>query len=117
MIKDLFNLNDIDEFKNEVQSLIYRKDDFHPVIYKIIRKSITPRYKSFIYHLKDKRVEKTSNKIEKTSNKIKNAFQKTMPKSRKRTFKTKLGVLKRIYRRDLIWNQNRKNDFENQQSF
>ena len=110
MIKDLFNLNDIDEFKNEVQSLIYRKDDFYPVIYKIIRKSITPRYKSFIYHLKDK-------KIEKTSNKIKNAFQKTMPKSRKRTFKTKRGVLKRIYRRDLIWNQNRKNDFENQQSF
>ena len=40
-----------------------------------------------------------------------------MPKSRKRTFKTKRGVLKRIYRRDLIWNQNRKNDFENQQSF
>ena len=25
MIKDLFDLNDIDEFKNEVQSLIYRK--------------------------------------------------------------------------------------------
>ena len=63
MIKDLFNLNDIDEFKNEVQSLIYRKDDFHSVIYKIIRKSITQRHKSFIYHLKDKRVEKTSNKI------------------------------------------------------
>ena len=110
MIKDLFDLNDYDEFKNEVQSLIYRKYDFHPVIYKIIRKSITPRYKSFIYHLKDKRIEKTSNKIE-------NAFQKTMPKSRKRTFKTKRGVLKRIYRRDLIWNDNRKKDFENQQSF
>lgn len=110
MIKDLFDLNDYNEFKNEVQSLIYRNDDFHPVIYKIIRKSIDPRYKSFIYHLKD-------NKIEKTSNKIENAFQKTMPKSRKRTFKTKRGVLKRIYRRDLIWNQNRKNDFENQQSF
>ena len=76
----------------------------------IIRKSITPRYKSFIYHLKDKRVEKTSNKIE-------NAFQKTMPKSRKRTFKIKRGVLKRIYRRDLIWNDNHKKDFENQQSF
>ena len=58
------------------------------------------------------------NKIEKTSNKIENAFQKkTMPKSRKRTFKTKQGVLKRIYRRDLIWNPNRKTDFENQQSF
>ena len=110
MIKDLLDLNDYNEFKNEVQSLIYRKDDFHQVIYKIIRKSITPRYKSFIYHLKDKRVEKTSNKIE-------NAFQKTMPKSRKRTFKTKRGVLKRIYRRDLIWNDNRKKDFENQQSF
>ena len=110
IIKDLFDLNDYNEFKNEVQSLIYRKDDFYPVIYKIIRKSITPRYKSFIYHLKDKRIEKTSNKIE-------NAFQKTMPKSRKRTFKTKRGVLKRIYRRDLIWNDNRKKDFENQQSF
>ena len=110
MIKYLFDLNDYNEFKNEVQSLIYRKDDFHPVIYKIIRKFIFPRYKSFIYHLKDKKIEKTSNKIE-------NAFQKTMPKSRKRTFKTKRGVLKRIYRRDLIWNQNRKNDFENQQSF
>ena len=110
MIKDLFDLNDFDEFKNELQSLIYHKDDFHPVIYKIIRKFIFPRYKSFIYHLKDKKIEKTSNKIE-------NAFQKTMPKSRKRTFKTKRGVLKRIYRRNLIWNQNRKNDFENQQSF
>ena len=32
MIKDLFDLNDYDEFKNEVQSLIYRKEDFHPVI-------------------------------------------------------------------------------------
>ena len=110
MIKDLFDLNDYDEFKNKVQSLIYRKEDFHPVIYKIIKKSITPRYKSFIHHLKDKRIEKTSNKIE-------NAFQKTMPKSRKRTFKTKRVVLKRIYRRDLIWNDNRKKDFENQQSF
>ena len=53
IIKDLFDLNNYNEFKNEVQSLIYRKDDFHPVIYKIIRKSITPRYKNFIYHLKN----------------------------------------------------------------
>ena len=110
MIKDLFDLNDYDEFKNEVQSSIYRKYDFHQVIYKIIRKFIFQRYKNFIQHLKDKKIEKTSNKIE-------NAFQKTMPKSRKRTFKTKRGVLKRIYRRDLIWNQNRKDDFKNQQSF
>ena len=110
MIKYLFDLNDYDEFKNQVLSLIYRKNDFNLVIYKIIRKFIFLRYKSFIYHLKFKKIEKTSNKIE-------NAFQKTMPKSRKRTFKTKRGVLKRIYRRNLIWNQNRKNDFENQQSF
>ncbi len=102
MIKDLFDLNDYDEFKNEVQSLINRKDDFNLLIYKIIRKFIFPRYKSSIYHLKDNKIEKTSNKIEKTSNKIENAFQKTMPKSRKRTFKTKRGVLKQIYRRDLI---------------
>lgn len=43
---------------------------------------LAQRYKSFIHHLKDKRIEKTSNKIE-------NAFQKTMPKSRKQIFKTK----------------------------
>ena len=110
MIKDLFDLDNYDEAEKELQSLIFRKDEFHPAIYEIIRKSISPRHKSFIYHLKDKRIEKTSNKIE-------NAFQKTMPKSRKRTFKTKRGVLKRIYRRDLIWNENRKKDFENQQSF
>ena len=110
MIKNLFNLKEYEETEKELQSLIYRKNEFHPAIYKIIRKSIVPRYKSFIYHMKDKKIEKTSNKIE-------NAFQKTMPKSRKRTFKTKRGVLKRIYRRDLIWNDNRKKDFENQQIF
>ena len=77
--------------KKEVQSLIYREDDFHPVIYKIIRKSIAPRYKSFIYHLKDKLIEKTSNKLE-------NAFQKNNAKIQKT-------------------NDNRKKDFENQQSF
>ena len=69
MIKDLFDLNDYDEFKNQLQSLIYRKDEFHLVIYKIIRKSIAPRYESFIYHLKDKKIE--------------NSFQITMSKSRK----------------------------------
>ena len=95
MVKDLFDLDNYDEAEKELQSLIFRKDEFHPAVYEIIRKSISPRYKSFIHHLKDKRIEKTSNKIE-------NAFQKTMPKSRKRTFKTKRGVLKRIYRRDLI---------------
>ena len=104
-----FDLNDYDEFKKGAHSLIYRKYDFHPVIYKIIKKSIT-RYKSFIHHIKDKKIEKTSNKIE-------NAFQKTMPKYRKRTFKTPQGILKRIYRRNIIWNDNRKKDFENQQSF
>jgi transposase-like protein len=110
IIKNLFDLNDYDEAEKELQSLIFRKNEFHPAIYEIIRKSISPRYKSFIYHLKDKRIEKTSNKIE-------NAFQKTMPKSRKRIFKTTRGVLKRIYRRDLISNDNRKMDLENQQSF
>ena len=110
MIKNLFDLENYDEANKELQSLIYRKNEFHPIIYKIIRKSISPRYKNFIYHIKDKKIEKTSNKLE-------NAFQKTMPKTRKRTFKTTQGVLKRIYRRDLIWNENRKTDFENQQSF
>ena len=102
-IKNLFDLKNYDESNKELQSLIYRKNEFHPIIYKIIRKSISSRYKNFIYHIKDKKIEKTSNKLE-------NAFQKTMLKSRKRTLKTTRGVLKRIYRRDLIWN-------ENQQSF
>ena len=110
MIKNLFDLDNYNEAEKELQSLIFRKDEFHPAIYEIIRKLISPRYKSFIHYLKDKRIEKTSNKLE-------NAFQKTMPKSRKRIFKTTRGVLKRIYRRDLIWNDNRKKDFENQQSF
>ena len=61
MIKDLFDLDNYDEAEKELQSLIFRKDEFNPAIYKIIRKSISPRYKIFIYHLKDKRIEKTSN--------------------------------------------------------
>ena len=89
MVKNLFDLDDYDGAEKSLQSLIYRKNEFHEVIYEIIRKSIVPRYKSFIYHLKDNRIERTSNKIE-------NAFQKTMPKSRKRTFKTVRGLLKRI---------------------
>ena len=44
-------------------------------------------------------------------------FKKQCQNQEKRTFKTKRGVLKRIYRRDLIWNDNRKKDFENQQNF
>lgn len=104
MIKDLFDLENYDETNKELQSLIFRENEFHPIIYKIIRKSISPRYKNFIYYIKDK-------KIEKTSNKLKKAFQKTMQKSRKRTFKTTRGLLKQIYRRDLIWNENRKQDF------
>ena len=64
MIKNLFDLDDYDEAEKELQSLIYRKDEFHPAIYEIIRKFIAPRYKSFIYHMKDNKIEKTSNKIE-----------------------------------------------------
>ena len=95
MIKDLFNLENYNKANKEFQSLIFSKNKFHPIIYKIIRKSISPRYKNFIYHTKDKNIEKTSNKLE-------NAFQKTMPKSKKRALNTTLGILKRIYRRDLI---------------
>ena len=54
MVKNLFDLNDYDGAEKSLQSLIYRKNEFHEVIYEIIRKSIVPRYKSFIYHLKDK---------------------------------------------------------------
>ena len=64
MVKDLFDLDNYDGAEKELQSLIFRKDEFHPAVYEIIRKSISPRYKSFIHHLKDKRIEKTSNKIE-----------------------------------------------------
>lgn len=109
-IKDLFDLDDFDLAEKELQSLIYRKNEFHNVIYEIIRKSIVPRYKSFIYHLKDRKIERTSGKIE-------NAFQKTMPKYSKRIFKSIEGVLKRIYLRDSIWNKNHELNQVNQQSF
>ena len=62
-LKDLFDLDNYDEAEKELQSLIFRKDEFHPAIYEIIRKSISPRYKSFIYHLKDKRIEKQVTKL------------------------------------------------------
>lgn len=55
--------------------------------------------------------------MKKQVTKLKMHFKKQCQKSRKRKFKTKRGILKRIYRRDLIWNQNRKDDFKNQQSF
>jgi len=93
-----------------LQSLIYRKNEFHAVIYEIIRKSIAPRYKNFIYHLKDTKIERTSGKLE-------NVFQKTMPKSRKKIFKTIDGLLKRIYFKDSIWNNNQKLNKVHQQSF
>ncbi len=64
MIKDLFDLENYDEVNKELQSLIYLENEFHPIIYKIKRKSIFPRYKNFIYHIKDKKIEKTSNKPE-----------------------------------------------------
>ena len=73
MIKNLFDLEDYDEENKELQSLIYCENEFHPLIYKIIRRSISPRYKNFIYHIKDKKIEKTSNKLE-------NAFQKNNAK-------------------------------------
>ena len=101
MIKDLNSINDYDEFKKEVKSLIYLKDEFNPFIYKIITKLIVSRYKNIIHHLKDKKIEKT------------------MPKSRKRTFKTKLNILKRKYQR-VNWNpkpKKKKTIFGNQQNF
>ena len=91
MIKNLFNLENYEDANKKFQSLIYREKEFYPMIYKIIRKSIPPRYKNFIYHLKDKKIEKTSDKIE-------NAFQKNHAKIQKnehsrqnpRVFKTNI---------------------------
>ena len=44
-IKDLFDLDDFDLAEKELKSLIYRKDEFHKVIYEIIRKNLTRNYK------------------------------------------------------------------------
>ena len=54
-------------------------DEREKVVYEIIRKTIVPRYKSFIYHLKDSKIERTSNKIE-------NAFQKNHASIEKKDF-------------------------------
>ena len=58
MIKNLFDLENYDEPNKELQSLIYRENKFCSIIYKIIRKSISPRYKNFIYHVKCNKIEK-----------------------------------------------------------
>ena len=105
-IKEIFDIKNYEKAEKELQSLIFRKNEFTPIIYKIIKKLIVPRYKKFIHYLKDEKIERTSNKIE-------NAFQKTMPKHKKRIFKTKKGIQKRIKEKNKIWNQKRKN----QQSF
>ena len=48
---------------------------------------LAQRYKSFIHHLKDKKIEKNKYTIE-------NVFKKQCQKSKKQTFKTNQGVLK-----------------------
>lgn len=44
-------------------------------------------------------------------------FKKTMSKSRKQIFKITQGILKRIYPKNLIWNENRIINFKNPQNF
>lgn len=89
-----------------MQSLIYHKRDFHPVIYKIIG------INRFTTHSSLKR----DGKIEKISNKLGRDF-KNNAKIRKTNIHDQTKCFKRIYRRDLFWKQNQKTDFENQQSF
>lgn len=69
MIKNLFDLENYDDSGKEVRSLIYYKNEFHPAIYEIIRKSIGQVIKPSLTF---------------KANKIEN----TMLKSRKWTFKT-----------------------------
>lgn len=109
-LKKIFKIKNYKQAEKELQSLIYRKNEFTPPIYKIITKSIAPRYKNFIHHLKDDKIEKTSNKIE-------NAFQKTMPKHKKRKFKTIKGIQRRINIKTETWNKKRKQEKQYQQSF
>ena len=45
------NLENYDEANKELQSLIYLENEIRPIIYKIIRKSISSRYKNFIYQI------------------------------------------------------------------
>ena len=81
-IKDIFNYTDYEKAKNELMNLIYQKDKFNSVVYKIIVEKIVPNFKNYIWHIQDEKIESTSNKIE-------NFFSKTMPKSFKRKYKTK----------------------------
>ena len=57
-LKKIFKITNYKQAEKELQSLIYRKNEFTPPIYKIITKSIAPRYKNFIHHLKDNKIEK-----------------------------------------------------------
>ena len=50
-LKEIFKITNYKQAEKELQSLIYRKkNEFTPPIYKIITKSIAPRYKNFIHH-------------------------------------------------------------------
>ena len=69
MIKDLFDLNDFDEFKNELKSLIYRKDDFYPFIYKIIRKFIFQDIKTSFITWKIRKLKRLVTKLKMLSKK------------------------------------------------
>ena len=94
MIKNLFDLEKYGGANKVLQSLIYRDNEFYPIIYKIIRKLIFSGYKNFIYHIKDKKIEKC--------NKLENTFQKKQCQIQKVDIQDNTGVLKRIYRRNLI---------------
>ena len=69
MIKDLFDLNDFDEFKNELKSLIYRKYDFYPFIYKIIRKFIFQDIKTSFITWKIRKLKRLVTKLKMLSKK------------------------------------------------
>lgn len=101
-IKDIFNYTDYEKAKNELMNLIYQKDKFNSVVYKIIVEKIVPNFKNYIWHIQNEKIESTSNKIE-------NVFQKTMPKSKKRIYKSTEGYRHRVNRRNKIWNLRRKN--------
>ena len=99
-ILSVFDSEDYGAIEEYIGSLIYRLDDFTPVMQKVLKVPLCYYYKKHLYCFKDENVERTSNKIE-------NCFQKIMPRFKKKIYRTKEGFLSRVHLKIINWNQKR----------
>lgn len=96
LIFDIFNSTTIQDARNKLNNIIIKKEELSEFILKNIVIKLRNYFKNYVLFMKNPHIECTSNKIE-------NYFSKTMPKSIKKKFKSKNGVLSRIATQSKIW--------------